>query len=219
MFLRHPRGWWWAESYLTDIFVSCSRGVSEETKWSEKLGLEGKFLLLSHWLKNTWRYLIGCIKISDWLIFEGPWLVNIGQSKAFLLFSTNERAVGTFLLNLISQSHQSLLRLRCSRTYVWSVFRSLLIIIHWDASRTLVVRSCILSDFDVARPFLDSYTSLIAFTHSRGCLVAMCLFWDSATAGHMSDMSSDMILLSIIHWDASKPLWLEWGHLGKSLFR
>ena len=78
--LRLPRGWWWAESYLTDIFTSYSRGVSEETKWSEKLGLEGKFLLLSDWSKGVWKSLIGWTKVSNWLILEGPWLVDIGQS-------------------------------------------------------------------------------------------------------------------------------------------
>ena len=68
----------------------------------------------------------------------------------------------------------------------------LLSIIHWDASRTLGVRICLLLDFDVARPF----------THARGCLVAKSLFWDSPAAGHISDLSSDMIVLSIKHWGA-----------------
>ena len=131
-----------AEIWRQIRHMSCCIGVSEETDGSEKLGLGGKFLLLSHWLKKVRRPLIGQYPPIRDLQMSTNQRSSCNQSETFIRLSTNQRAVGTFLLNLISHSRQSLLRLRCSRTYVWSVFRSLLIIIHWDASRTLVVRGC-----------------------------------------------------------------------------
>ena len=116
--------------------------------------------------------------------------LSCSQSETFIRLSTNQRAVGTFLLNLISHSI-SLFWDSAAAGHISDLSSDMILVsnIHWDAWRTLEVRSCMLSDFDVAIPILDSCTSLVAFTHSRGCLVAMSLFWDSAATGHMSDLS------------------------------
>ena len=66
--------WMMLSSFISERQIrhmSCCIGVSEETDGGEELGFEGKFLLISYWLKGAWKSLIGCMKISDWLIFEG----------------------------------------------------------------------------------------------------------------------------------------------------
>ena len=103
--------------------LSCSRGVSEETDGGGELDLGGKFLLLSHWLKKIRRPLIGQYQPIRNLQISTNQRSSCNQSETSMRLSTNKRAVGTFLLNLIPRPHQSLRRLRCSRTYVWSVFQ------------------------------------------------------------------------------------------------
>ena len=85
-FLRHPCGWCRAELYLktTNLnnfeairYMSCCIRDSEETDGSEKLGLRGKFLLLSYWLKHVRRLMIGRTSTN-----QRP--SNINQSETFI---------------------------------------------------------------------------------------------------------------------------------------
>ena len=113
--------WMMLSSFISERQIrhmSCCIGVSEETDGGGELDLGGKFLLLSHWLKKVRRPLIGQYQPIRNLQISTNQRSSCNQSETSMRLSTNKRAVGTFLLNLISRPHQSLRRLRCSRTYV-----------------------------------------------------------------------------------------------------